>query len=144
MIHAQLPYITYTQSNMSVAVLNWMPAWSVFQYTNGRSAHISFPGPYGDETTIKRAVAAAKVSIRSTSSKGQRVLILNRLVNQPLPIQGSEIPFSWILCCNFSNDLDIHYGTNMFHCCNLPNLHIWCSFWRITQKLGLKSILADL
>ena len=76
--------------------------------------------------------------------KGQRVLILNRLVNRPLPIQGSEISFSWILCCNFSNDLDTHYGTIMFNCCNLQNTHILCCFWRITQKLGLKSILAYL
>ena len=30
--------------------------------------------------------------------KFQRILILNRLVCSPLPIQGSEI--SWILCCN--------------------------------------------
>ena len=81
-------------------------------------------------------ITTLAICFNDSKTKAQRVLIFNPLVNRPLPIQGSKIQFSLILCCNFWDELRIYYGSNMFSNCNLENLHIVHSFWRIKQNVG--------
>ena len=67
-------------------------------------------------------------------TKAQQLLIVNRQVNRPLPIQGSEITFTWIPCCNFSNELRISYWGIYCAAATTKTWNLWCSFWKSTQN----------
>ena len=61
--------------------------------------------------------------------------ILNRLVNQPLPIQRSEIAFRWIPSCHFSNDPYILLlWDEMFCYCNRQNSTSYAVFGKYTKR----------